>query len=112
MIAEVQDLTSGDVPGTIFCFQAMFPDDIYDHDNHLLAYKAVSDPDTLYYHQAIKEHDRKKFVEGMTKEINDQFANGNFTVIHKSKVPKDQIVLPTVWQMRRKRGAKAGEVKK
>jgi hypothetical protein len=112
MIAEVQDLTSGDVPGEIFCLQAMFPDDRYDHDDPLLAYKAVSDPDTLYYHQAIKEHDREKFEEGMSKEINDQFENGNFTVIHKSKVPKNQLVLPAVWQMRRKRDARTGQVKK
>jgi hypothetical protein len=112
MIAEVEHLTSGDVPGEIFCLQAMFPDDRLDHDDPLLAYKAVSDPDTLYYHQAIKEHDREKFEEGMSKEINDQFENGNFTVVHKSKVPKDQVVLPAVWQMRRKRDARTGQVKK
>ena len=112
MYAEDEDLTSGDVPGEIFCLQAIFSDDLLDHQDPLLAYKAVSDPDTLYYHQAIKEHDREKFEEGMSKEINDQFENRNFTVIHKSRVPKDQVVLPAVWQMRRKRDARTGQVKK
>ena len=33
--------------------------------------KAVSDPDTLYYHQAMKEPDREKFKEAMVKEVTD-----------------------------------------
>jgi hypothetical protein len=49
----------------------------------------------------------------MSKEINDQFENGNFTVVqHKSKVPTDQVVLPAVWQMRRKRNARTSQMKK
>jgi hypothetical protein len=112
MVAEVVRLTSGDVTGEVFCLQAMFPDDQHVHDDPLLALKAVSDPDTLYYHQAMKEPDREEFEKGMTKEIDDQFANGNFTVVHKSKVPEDQTVLPAVWQMRRKRDARTGAIKK
>jgi hypothetical protein len=90
----------------------MFPDDEHEHDDPLLAYKAVSDPDTLYYHQAIKEPDRELFEKGMEKEIHDQFENGNFTIIHKSKVPQGETVLPAVWQMKRKRDAKTGAIKK
>jgi hypothetical protein len=112
MVAEVGHLTSGDVPGEIFCLQAMFHDNRHDHENPLLVHKAVSDPDTLYYHQAMKEPDKEKFEEGMKKEIDDQFANGNFTVVHKSEVPSDQTVLPAVWQMRRKRDVRTGEIKK
>ncbi|KAI2502105.1 hypothetical protein MHU86_12335 [Fragilaria crotonensis] len=111
MVAEVVDLTSGDIPGELFCIQAMFPDDQYDHMNPLLAHKAVSDPDTLYYHQAMKEPDRERFKEGMKKEIDDQFANGNFTVVHRSEVPPDQTVLPAVWQMKRKRDVRTGDQK-
>jgi hypothetical protein len=48
----------------------------------------------------------------MLKEITDQFENGNFTVIHKSQVPEGQIVLPAVWQMRRKRDVRTGAIKK
>jgi hypothetical protein len=44
--------------GEIFAHQAMFPDHEHDHIDPFLAYKAVSDPDTLYYHQAMKEPDK------------------------------------------------------
>ena len=90
----------------------MFPDDAHERDDPLLAYKAVSDPDTLYYHQAIKEPDRELFEKGMEKEIHDQFENGNFTIIHRSEVPQGETVLPAVWQMKRKRDAKTGAIKK
>ena len=66
----------------------MFPESSEpDCGDPLLAYKAVSDPDTLYYHQAMREADREEFKTSMNKEISDQFENGNFTVVHKSKVP-------------------------
>jgi hypothetical protein len=101
-----------DVEGEIMCYQAMFPDDRYEHDDPLYAFKAVSDPDTLYYHEAMKEKDRTKFQEAMSKEVNDQFENGNFTVIPKSEVPEGNVILPAVWQMRRKRDVKTGAIKK
>ncbi len=72
----------------------------------------MSDPDTPYYRQAMKEPDRARFEKGMKKEIDNQFANGNFTVVHRSEVPPDQTVLPTVWQMKRKQDVRTGEIKK
>ena len=47
--------------GRYICYVAMFPDDDkVNWDNPLLAYKATSDPDTLYYHQAMKEQDKEE----------------------------------------------------
>ena len=112
MVAEIGTLTSTDVKGEIFCYQAMYPDDRYEYDDPLLIYKAVSDPDTLYYHEAMKDPDRVKFQESMLKEVTDQFENGNFTVVHKSRVPEGQVVLPAVWQMKRKRDVMTGAIKK
>jgi hypothetical protein len=112
MVAEIGTLTSTDVKGEIFCYQAMYPDDRYKYDDPLLIYKAVSDPDTLYYHEAMKDPDRVKFQESMLKEVTDQFENGNFTVVHKSRVPEGQVVLPAVWQMKRKRDVMTGAIKK
>jgi hypothetical protein len=113
MRAEISKATQSDVEGEIFCYVAMFPnDDRWAYCDPLIAYKAVSDPDTLYYHQAMKEKDRERFQESMLKEVTDQFDNGNFTVIPKSEVPKGQTILPAVWQMRRKRDAKDGSIKK
>ena len=113
MRAEISKATQSDVEGEIFCYVAMFPnDDCWAYCDPLVTYKAVSDPDTLYYHQAMKEKDRERFQESMLKEVTDQFDNENFTVIHKSEVPKGQTILPAVWQMRRKRDAKDGSIKK
>ena len=51
----------------------MFPNnDRWNYRDPLLALKAVSDPDTLYYHQAMKEEDRDMFKECMKKEVTDQ----------------------------------------
>jgi hypothetical protein len=61
MAAEITSATSHDVEGEIHCYVAMFPDDDkVNWDNPLLAYKATSDPDTLYYHQAMKEQDKEE----------------------------------------------------
>lgn len=69
----------------------MFPNDDkkVDWDNPLLAYKATSDPDPHYYHQAMKEQDKEEFENSMMREVEDQYNNGNFLIVHKSKVPDD-----------------------
>ena len=48
----------------------------------------------------------------MNKEVEDQLRNGNFTIIHRSELPKGATVLPAVWQMKRKRDIKTREIKK
>ena len=113
MATEIAHATRMDVEGEIFCYATVFADDDkYDHDDPLLIYKAVSDPDTMYFHQAMKENDSEEFRASMTKEIQDQFENGNFTVVPRTEVPEGQTILPAVWQMRRKRNAKTGAIKK
>ena len=36
------------------------------------AYAASADPDTLYYHEAVKEPDKAGFLKAMEKEFIDQ----------------------------------------
>ncbi|KAI2502191.1 hypothetical protein MHU86_12243 [Fragilaria crotonensis] len=48
MMAELMTNTQTDIAGEIFAYQAMFPDHEHDHIDPFLAYKSVSDPDTLY----------------------------------------------------------------
>ncbi len=111
MMAEIKEQTSNDIEGEIFCLEAMFPyreDDIHP----LTAFKATSDPDTMYLHEAMKEPDKKEFIEAMRKEVRDQSENGNFTVMPRSQLPKGATVLPTVWQMKRKRNIRTRKVKK
>ncbi len=113
MTTEIKESTLSDVEGEIMCYEAMFPnDDKFEYDDPLYVFKAVSDPDTLYFHQAMKEKDREEFQKSMTKEIDDQFENGNFTVIPRTEVPEGNVILPAVWQMRRKRDARTGAIKK
>ena len=78
----------------------------------LQAMKAQADPDTMYYHQAMKEPDADKFLEAMDKEIQDQCKNGNFDVVLKTEIPQGTKLLPAVWQMRRKRDIRTGVIKK
>jgi hypothetical protein len=61
-----------------------------------------SDPDTMYYHEAMKAPDRAEFVKAMEKEIQAHTSNKNWKVIHRSEIPQNQMVLPAVWAMRRK----------
>ena len=113
MAAEISEATVSDVKGELFSYVAMFPDDdMTDHDDPLQAFKAVSDPDTLYYHEAMREDDSEQFKTSMFKELTNQFDYGNFTVIHKDKVQEGSTILPAVWQMKRKRDAKTGAIKK
>ena len=91
----------------MFCLQAMCPDaDINSFkgfdENPLLAHKASADLDTMHMCQAMKQPDKKEFVKAMNKEWQDQLDNGNFSVIHHTKVPEGATVLLAVWQMKRK----------
>ena len=74
--------------------------------------KATSDPDTLYFHKAIRTPDCAKFIEAMEKEISDNNKNDNFQLVHRRKIPKGCTVLPSVWQLRRKRHLDTGKIKK
>lgn len=104
-------MSSMDVPGEIYCHEALTGGNAHEFDNPL-AYKASTDPDTMYMHQAMKQPDKVEFVKAMEKEVRDQMENGNFEIVHISKVPKDKTILPAVWQMKRKRDIRSRKVKK
>ena len=110
MLAETE-VSAHTIEGEIFCLQAMFPIDTIEQDP-LLAYKAQADPDTMYLHQAMKQPDKGEFIESMSKEINQQMKVKAYSVIKRSKVPEGATILPAVWQLRRKRNSKTGEIKK
>ncbi len=70
-------------------------------EQHLLAYKASTDPDTMYYHQAMKEPDKEKFQAAMEKECSAHYKEGNYKLIKRSKLPEGATLLSSVWQMKR-----------
>ena len=78
----------------------------------LFAMAASADPDTMYWHEAMQQPDRKQFLEAAVKEVNDQTKNGNWEVVHRTQVPSDATILPAVWSLRRKRRIKTHEVYK
>jgi hypothetical protein len=104
------------VESEILAYHAQHSDDILSHPSTsmhpLMAYGASNDPNTLYYHEAMKEPDKDQFLRAMEKEFKDQYDNGNFVLIKRDKVPKHEPILPGVWAMRRKQKTLTGEVYK
>lgn len=81
-------------------------------DNVSIAMAASSDPDTMYYHQAMREPDADKFREAMQQEIDSHLEAGNLVIVNKTDVPKGASLLPAVWQMKRKRRIATQEIYK
>jgi hypothetical protein len=96
----------------LLSLEAISPDAEFDqYTNHpLLAMAASNDPDTLYYHKAMKAPDRNEFMKAMYDEVQSQLANNVYSLILRSLVPQGSKVLPAVWAMRRKRKSSTGEV--
>ena len=113
MRAEMSPTSEGAIAGEIYCLQSMFPDhDMYEQQDSILAFKATANPDMLYYHEAMKQPDKKHFIQAMETELDENFENNNFEVVHMNQVPQDATILPSVWQLRRKRHIQTGEIKK
>ena len=112
MMSELGSIrkTHRDIEGELLSF-ATLTSESTEECNPLLAYKAVN-PDILRLHKAMKAQDKREFKTAMEKEVNDQIANGNFTVIPRSKVPKGFRIFPGVWTLVRKRDIQTREIKK
>ena len=78
----------------------------------LIVYKTSVDPDTLYYHEAMREPDRKEFKKAMQSEVDDRIKGKRFSIVHKSTMPKGATLLPAVWQLRQKRDIRTRKIKK
>jgi hypothetical protein len=100
---------TGEIPHELFSNSEVNDDERW---RHMLAMKAVADPDTMYLWQARKEKDFSQFRAAMQKEIDDHTINKHWELVHKSKIPKGSTVLPTVWSMKRKRRISTREVYK
>ena len=48
----------------------------------------------------------------MQKEMDSQLQDGNFEIVHRSKIPMGTKVFPAVWQMRRKCDIATQQIKK
>ena len=64
------EIPNDDANNEIFAFSTLFPDHFdFESDLSILAMKAASDPDTMYFHEAMRMPDKDKFIEAMEKEI-------------------------------------------
>jgi GAG-pre-integrase domain len=77
-----------------------------------LSLAVSSDPDVMYLNQALKQPDKKQFIEAMRIEVKSHTDNKSWRVIKRSQVPSHQKVLPDVWAMRRKRDIATQQVYK
>ena len=77
-----------------------------------IAFAASSDPDIMYLHKAMKQPDKKEFVQAMVDEVATYTECGHWKLIPITEVPEGTKVLPAVWAMRRKRKIMSWEVYK
>jgi hypothetical protein len=115
MRAEIEQETNSS--NEIFSYQAMYPrddtmGDAINQADSLLAMKATADPDTLYLHEARRQPDWSHFAEAMQLEIDQQVSTGLYTIVRRTEAPEGATVLPAVWQLRRKRDQRTGNIKK
>ncbi|KAL7575493.1 hypothetical protein ACA910_020079 [Epithemia clementina (nom. ined.)] len=74
--------------------------------------QASADPDIMYWHEAMKEPDKYKFIKAAQQEVLDHTINGLWEVVPRSKVPQGKLISRGVWTMHRKRKIGTQEVYK
>jgi len=111
MAAELQDLGPSFVAYEVLA-TPILETEFEINENPLLAFAASADPDTMYYHEAMKEPDKEEFIKAMVREVEGQQANGNWTIVKADTIPEGATVLPSVWAMKRKRRIATQEVYK
>jgi hypothetical protein len=73
---------------------------------------ATSDPDIMYFHQAMKQADAKNFLDAVHNEFKDLLQRGVIEIVPAFLVPEGMKVISSVWSMRRKRRVRTREVHK
>ncbi len=77
-----------------------------------MAYSVTSDPDTMYWHQAMQEPDNAKLIKAAEAKVRLHVDNEHFVLMRQDNLPKDTKVLLLVWAMKRKRHILLREVYK
>jgi hypothetical protein len=77
-------------------------------DSHI----AASDPDTMYFHQAMQQNDAVEFLNAAHKEFQSLLDREVIEIIPANLVPTGMRLFSAVWSMKRKRQVKTREVYK
>ena len=74
----------------VYAMSTMFGvNNVPEDENYIQIYKATSDPNTMYHHEAMRAPDADKFREVMQSEWKGQAMNKNFSLIRRSQVPEE-----------------------
>jgi len=79
---------------------------------HLSAFAASTDPDTMYFHEAMREPDKGEFLKAMEREVESLVKDQVWEMVPKSTIPPGTRIIPAVWSMKRKRRIATREVYK
>ena len=66
----------------------------------LIAFTDSDNPDILYWDQAMRAHDRVKFIQAIGVKLDGHERMGNYEPIPIDKVPKGTKLIDMVWSMR------------
>ena len=77
-----------------------------------IAFQGTSDPDTMYWSQAMREPDALEFKKAAIKEFNDRSDREHWELMERKDVPAHKKVLPAVWSMNKKRDIKTRKITK
>jgi hypothetical protein len=72
----------------------------------------TSDPDTMYFHQAMKQTEATNFLDAAHKEFQNLLEREIIEIVPAFLVPKGMRIFSAVWSMRRKRMVRTREVYK
>jgi hypothetical protein len=78
-------------------------DILQDRASDPISFSATSDPNIMYWHQAMQQPDKREFIKAAEKEVKLHVDNEHFVLMKRSSLPEGMKVLEPVWLMKRKR---------
>jgi hypothetical protein len=86
--------------------------DIQDQASDPISFSATSDPDTMYWHQAMQQPNKTEFLKAAEAEVKSHVDDEHFVLMKRSSLPRGTKVLASVWSMKRKRRILSREIYK
>jgi hypothetical protein len=77
-------------------YEVLHEDDykLQDDMNDPIAFLSrTSDPDMMYFHEAIRQPDREDFIKAIIKEVNDHIKRKHWILVPREDVPKGTKIL-------------------
>jgi hypothetical protein len=87
-------------------YDVMYEDDYFLQDkisDPIAFLSSHSDPDTMYFHEAIRQPDSEDFVKAIIKVLNDHIDRKHWILMPHNEVPKGTKILDSVWSMKKKK---------